>query len=258
MKKVVSIFLAALLVFTMAPVVFANVNVTLDGAEIEFDVPAQLINERTMVPLRAIFTALNAEIDWDDYTQTVTSERDGIVVVMQIGNPVITVGCCYVELDVPPMLVDGRTLVPVRAVAESFGVNVEWNPYTYTVVLTTGYAYTPGSGYTPGYTYTPASNVYGGLVGEWLTYFLGVNDDWGVTFNADGTGRWFWSIDAEDMSFLWTMSAGNYVLIDLESIGHDFGLGWELASRYSFSINGNRLILESMDVPGFPTEYVRR
>jgi len=118
------------------PVTAQLISVTLNGNPIEFDVPPQMIDNRTMVPLRAIFEALGADIDWNGDTQTVTATRGATVVVMQVGNYVITVDGNSLTLDVPPLIIDNRTLVPARAVAESFGVNVEWNSYTQTVVLT--------------------------------------------------------------------------------------------------------------------------
>ena len=57
---------------------------------------------------------------------------------MQVDNPVITVNNANVTLDVAPTIIDGSTLVPARAVGESFGVNVDWSSATQTVVLTTG------------------------------------------------------------------------------------------------------------------------
>ena len=52
-----------------------DITVTLDGAILSFDVPPQIINERTMIPMRAIFEALGANIEWDDETQTITALR---------------------------------------------------------------------------------------------------------------------------------------------------------------------------------------
>jgi len=137
MKRLLSVFLIIGLVFSMTSMVFAEIRVTLDGVPVAFDVPPQTINDRIMVPLRAIFEALNANIGWDDNTQTVTATRDGVVVVMRVGDPVITVAGIDITLDVPPQIVDDRTLVPARAAAEGFGVNVDWNGETQTVVLTT-------------------------------------------------------------------------------------------------------------------------
>ena len=136
MKRFLALSLAILLILAITPVAFAGISVTLDGEQISFDVPPQTIDGRTMVPLRAIFEALDAEIDWNADTQTVTATRDNTVVVMRVGNPVITVEGTDVRLDVPPLVINGRTLVPARAVAESFGVEVDWNADTQTVILT--------------------------------------------------------------------------------------------------------------------------
>jgi len=127
----------AVFVFAIATTVFADINVTLDGQQVEFDVPPQIVDGRTLVPLRGIFYALGAEFDWDGDTRTVTATKDGIVVVMQIDNPVITVAGQNITLDVPPQIIDDRTLVPARAVAEGFGVDADWCDDTRTVLLTT-------------------------------------------------------------------------------------------------------------------------
>lgn len=113
-----------------------NITVLLNGEELEFDVPPQMIEDRTMVPMRKIFESLGAEIEWDDATQTVTAAQGDAVVIMQIGNAVISVNGTEIELDVPPQLVDDRTLVPVRAVAESLNAQVEWDDATQTVIIT--------------------------------------------------------------------------------------------------------------------------
>ena len=136
LKGIIVGFFSALLIITIVlPAAAAEVIVTLDGAQVEFDVPPQIIDGRTMVPLRAIFEALGADVDWDPETHTVTATRDETIVIMQIGNNVITVSGNEITLDVPPMIVDGRTLVPVRAVAESFGIEIFWDPDTWTVYI---------------------------------------------------------------------------------------------------------------------------
>ena len=251
MKKVLSVVLAVMLVFAVAPTVFANISVTLDGSAIDFaDVPPQMINDRTMVPLRAIFDALGAEIDWDGYTQTVTATRYDVVVVMQIGNPVITVAGSDVELDVPPMLIDYRTMVPARAVAQSFGVNVDWDGYTQTVVLTTGYApYVPAPYEPAPYVPVTQGNTDSSIVGRWGVVFLDeVHYDWGITFNADGTGYYFWGFDTEDMEFYWR-TGGNGVIRTLWATVAAFG-GWDydFADTIYYSIDGNLLLID--DHPG--------
>jgi hypothetical protein len=112
-----------------------DIRVRLNGNYITFDQPPIIQDGRTLVPLRAIFEALGAEIDWDSATQTVTATTDDIVVILQIGNNVMTRNGENIALDVPAQIVNNRTLVPVRAIAESFGADVEWCQESQTVII---------------------------------------------------------------------------------------------------------------------------
>lgn len=112
-----------------------EIKVFLDGTQISFDQPPIIESGRTLVPLRAIFEALGATVDWDNDTQTVTAVKDGTTVVLTIGSSVMLVNGDNKTLDVPAQLVGGRTLVPARAVAESFGVAVSWDAAANAVVL---------------------------------------------------------------------------------------------------------------------------
>ena len=89
------------------------------------------------MPLRAIFEALGATVDWNDSTQAVTAERWEISIYLSIGSNVLIKNGERITLDVPAQLVGGRTLVPVRAVAESFGAMVDWDDSTQTVIIET-------------------------------------------------------------------------------------------------------------------------
>jgi len=80
-----------------------------------------------MVPLRKIFESFGVDVQWDGDTRTITTTKDGTTIIMQIGNPVITVNGKEITLDVPPQIVSDRTLVPLRAVAESFNLDVRWD-----------------------------------------------------------------------------------------------------------------------------------
>ncbi|MBQ7097300.1 MAG: copper amine oxidase N-terminal domain-containing protein [Clostridia bacterium] len=117
------------------------IKVVLDGAQLTFDVQPQLINDRTMVPMRKIFESMGAEVYWDGATSTVSASDGNTSVVMQINNNVIKVNDSNYTLDVPPVIVDGRTLVPVRAVAESFDADVQWIGETKTVEITSKQTY---------------------------------------------------------------------------------------------------------------------
>ena len=102
---------------------------------VTLDVPAQTINDRTLVPLRAIFEALGATVDWEEATQTVTSTKGDLTIKLTIGSNKLYRGDEEVTLDVPAQVVNDRTLVPVRAISESFGCQVDWDEATQTVTI---------------------------------------------------------------------------------------------------------------------------
>ena len=110
-------------------------DVNLNGTPLAFDVPPQIIRDRTLVPMRQIFEEMGAAVDWAGDTQTITAVRDSIVITMQIGNPVMLANGEEIMLDVPPQIVMDRTLVPIRAVAEGLGANVAWDGENNTVEI---------------------------------------------------------------------------------------------------------------------------
>lgn len=114
-----------------------EVNVIFNGNPMTFDVPPQIINDRTMVPLRAIFEAMGAAVQWDRVLQTATATKGETTVVIQIGNLSPTINGTVVPIDQSAVLIGDRTLAPLRFVAEAFGGRVQWNPYTQTATITT-------------------------------------------------------------------------------------------------------------------------
>lgn len=113
-----------------------TVTVEINGEKLMFDQEPILKDGRTLVPLRKIFEALGATVAWDDETQTVTAARENTLVRLTIGSNILNVNGMQKELDVPAQVVNGRTLVPVRAIADSFGCQVGWNGETNTVFIT--------------------------------------------------------------------------------------------------------------------------
>lgn len=111
------------------------VSILVNGDEIEFDQPPIIVEERTLVPVRAIFEELGATVEWIQDTQTVVAQRDGKIITLQIDSNVMRVGNEDVELDVPAQIINDRTLVPVRAVAEAFECTVDWDGLTSTVII---------------------------------------------------------------------------------------------------------------------------
>ncbi len=137
--KISSIFLiVAIMLTTYIPVLAASeIGVFLNGTKLEFDVPPQIINDRTMVPMRKIFESLGAVVSWDETTRTATGQKGDTVVNVSIDSKTLFKNGVPKALDVPPALIDGRTLVPARAIAESFDCKVDWVPETRRVLIVT-------------------------------------------------------------------------------------------------------------------------
>lgn len=113
-----------------------GITVYVDGEKLNFDVQPRVINSRTMVPMRAIFEALDADVYWNGDTQTVYGETYDTSIEITIGEAYLLKNSEYVELDSPAVIIDGRTLVPVRAIAEGLNCKVEWYGETQTVEIT--------------------------------------------------------------------------------------------------------------------------
>lgn len=111
------------------------VTVTYLGHEIVFDQPPVTRYDRTLVPVRAIFETMGAEVNWEESTKTVTATRGDVTLVLQIDNQTMTKNGEAVILDVPAQQIHDRTLVPARAVAEGLNCDIYWDEETQTVAI---------------------------------------------------------------------------------------------------------------------------
>ena len=141
MKKILSFILMFTLLISVFsfPVVanYSGIFVTLNGQYVYFDVQPQNINGRIMVPIRAIFEAMGANVQWNSDTMSAFCTKGDIGVMMTVNSNIMYVNSSQIVMDVSPVIIDGRTLAPARYVAEAFGGVVAWNQETSTVVITT-------------------------------------------------------------------------------------------------------------------------
>lgn len=139
--KAATLLLSVYMLVNMSGVfVFAQelpeIKVTINGEYIDFDVPPTMLQNRTMVPVRAIFEALGASVEWDGVTRTATGKKDGITVNITIDSMVMFKNGTPIQLDVPARIINNRTLIPARAVSEALECKVEWDGSTRTVIIT--------------------------------------------------------------------------------------------------------------------------
>lgn len=113
-------------------------NFTFNGKTSYMDV-AFMYNDagdRTLVPVRFISEALGYTVEWDEPTQTVTIKNDNDTIVLNIGSQTMYSNGTAVAMDTAPIIYQDRTFVPIRFVAENFGLTVGFDEATQQVSLT--------------------------------------------------------------------------------------------------------------------------
>lgn len=142
---VVAVFILALL--TAIPfTAFAsssnvsNVTVKVNGSEVFFPDEKPFIdqNNKTLVPVRFISEELGAEVKWCSTQRKVTITNSNKEIQLIIGQSQATVNGEVISFDTSAVIVGTRTMVPLRFISESLGVDVGWNSETRTVLITTG------------------------------------------------------------------------------------------------------------------------
>lgn len=126
----------------------ADVQVQVNGDVLNFAdsngnvVNPQIINSRTMVPFRKIFNSLNVadeNITWIAETRTIKAKQGNVQIELQIGNDLakktVNGNTQSIKLDSAPVIVNNRTLVPLRFIAESLGKTVAWDGVNRTAII---------------------------------------------------------------------------------------------------------------------------
>lgn len=105
-----------------------KIPVLVDGLPVTFENTQPVnLNERILVPFRAIAEALHVEVTWDDETRIVGATAGQTSVRLQIGNETAYRNGTPIPLDVPPKILNGRTLIPLRFFSEAFDCKVDWD-----------------------------------------------------------------------------------------------------------------------------------
>jgi hypothetical protein len=126
-----------------APASAQTVRVIVNGSSVAFDQPPIVTGGRVLIPLRGVFEQLGAFVQWNPSNNTILATRSGTEVQLTIGSRIAFVNGSQVTLDVPAMIVAGRTLVPLRFVSEAMGAHVQWEAASRVVYVTSSGAVQP-------------------------------------------------------------------------------------------------------------------
>ncbi|MBQ8002895.1 MAG: hypothetical protein IJ297_05570, partial [Clostridia bacterium] len=201
----------------------------INGVKLTLDAPAYIASDRTMVPLRFIAEAFDASVSYN--AGVVTIEKDGSVFKTTIGTKSYTLNGVEKQMDTESVILNDRTMVPVRVIAEAFGMSVNWNGDTRQVNIKRGKARLDNvkifiAGDSTAQSYRDNMAPQAGW-GQMLHMFF----DSSVTIeNRAMAGRSLKSFFNEGRwgSILTDAKAGDYVIIQF---GHNEG-AWNKPERY--------------------------
>ena len=130
MKRVIYILLIVTMLATLLParVQASQVRLIIDNHELMgLDAPPIILNNRVMVPARAVFERVGGAVEWNASRREITVNHHGDILVMTVGQTQAILNGSIIHMEVPPVIVGGRTLIPLRFPAEAFGFDVAWD-----------------------------------------------------------------------------------------------------------------------------------
>lgn len=181
MKKlnfIMAVSIAVSMIFSAATVQADDISIVVNGQRIETETPAVIVNERTLVPLRAVSESLGCDVSWDEETKGITLTDGDSLYFTWIGRDyVFKTSSTELEdtavLDAPPVIMNDFTMVPLRAISEMFGADVDWDGSTSTVSVS-----------------YPKREVNAGLAEKFRTYEREMDSRYDAYKGyADGTGK---------------------------------------------------------------------
>ena len=140
MKKraLMAVFLCAAIFFAQTVSAEMSIRVIVAGETVRTEVAPIIVNNRTLVPLRAIFEAIKAKVKWNSETRTVTITKDGKTLELTVNSDIMLADGKEVKLEVPATIINNRTMVPLRACSEAFDLKVFWDEESRTVRVKQG------------------------------------------------------------------------------------------------------------------------
>lgn len=139
MKRIYASLMSFVFIFCLATSAYAQekpVSVWVDGQKIQFNGSGPVTeNGVTLVPLRAIFTALDIKLEWNSKTQTIVGTKEDLKVSLKLGSKIATTNSKKITLGAPPKVIKQTTYVPIRFISEATQYNVKWDKQARSITI---------------------------------------------------------------------------------------------------------------------------
>lgn len=112
-----------------------DIKIEINGKNVISDVSPFIEKDRTLVPIRVISENLGYEVGWDNKSKKVTVKNNDKTIELLVGKKDVKVNNKISSIDVPPIIKNERTFVPLRFISESFDNDVNWDNNTMTVKI---------------------------------------------------------------------------------------------------------------------------
>lgn len=161
MKKLIALFLTASFLLTGSACAKAdapktqsavftvtmqvgNPTMTVNGTETEIDAGAGtapvIVNDRTLLPVRSLIESMGGTVNWNDASREVTLTLGHDEIRLIIDNTIAYFNNEASTLDTAPAIINNRTMLPIRFIAEKFGFTVDWNGDKQMITITKNFA----------------------------------------------------------------------------------------------------------------------
>ncbi|MEI7025676.1 stalk domain-containing protein [Paenibacillus sp. y28] len=110
-------------------------ELTADGKQVVLDQAPVIVQDNTMVPIRFITEALGGQLAWDEQERKVSILRGTHFVELWVGQKDLVADGKRTTAEVAPLIMNERTMVPLRMIAEKMGWQVGWDASTYSITL---------------------------------------------------------------------------------------------------------------------------
>lgn len=136
-KTILKLLIALLAVCSLCISVCAasDIKLYVNGEMIITDVSPVAVSNRTMVPVRGIFEKLNADVRWVGSTNQIVITSSDKIIVLKLESKTAYINNEPVQMDVAPMVINQRTLIPVRFISERLGYDVKWDQASMSVYI---------------------------------------------------------------------------------------------------------------------------
>ena len=115
-----------------------NPNMTVNGEEKPIDIEGIspiIMDERTLLPIRAVIEEIGGSVGWNDDTREVTLNYCNDKIVLTVGSTTANLNGVAQAIDTAPVIINDRTMLPIRFIAESFHFNIDWTQQTQTITI---------------------------------------------------------------------------------------------------------------------------